>query len=337
MCPSNSGGSPPPQPTFIDPVTGRAFWSPEQLNVAITEREVAERAKTAETKATADAKLASDKSTYDTRLSGAVDRSRAEANKYFTDYGADPTKYHGDIERELARITGTVPDLSPNPGGFFANNVGASVFNEQTTAGRARARDQYTSQFDSGAIDRALNTSLLDPVRSSLLSEQFDPLSAQLGTAHKRGTLNDTGYASALAALQGSRNKASAEIDNAGRSVLGSGQKSLQDLIGTMGGEVNRWNLPKLEQINFLPQQERFNSEANRLSSGFGGQVSSALGDVKFADLNTLLNAGGVGQGAIGAPRANQPGAMGGNLESLLTQQVAAKSPPRGLGNSGVF
>jgi len=328
--------APAPSAQYTDPVTGKAFWTSDLLNQAINEREQAEAAKSAQLKAEQEARKITERNTFAQQRDTATKLARDNASQYFSQYGADPTKYQSDIERAIQTSLANIPDLSPNPAGFFAPTLGSDLFTQLTTAGRERARQKFSNTFDSSAVDRALGNELIDPVRNNILAEQFDPLSVQLGTARKRGTLNDTGYNAALTALTGAKGKASAEIDNAGRSVLGSGQKSLRELLGSFSSDVNSMSLPQLENVDFTDEQMRFNNEASRLAGGFGSQVQSAIGDTKFADLNTLLNAGGAVQGAINSPV--RPGGGGGSaIEDLLAQQISSTNKARGLGNTGVF
>lgn len=331
-----SGGSkgPAPQASYIDPISGKAYWTSEAMNAAIAEREAMQKAESERLKQEQEAKKAQDKIDFTNKLSVAEQNARNEALQYFRDYGVDPTRYSADIEREIAKIKSNILDLDPNPAGAFANNVGADVFTAKTASGTQRALTDFEKLLGINYSQNELGDDLIGGVRDSILNEQFDPLMGSLDNARKRGTLTGTGYQAALDALQGKRAQATSTIDTTANNTLSSMRGSIDDLVTGYKNNIGSLKLPQLETFDPTSLYSAAENKTEQLRGGFGNKVRESIGNTKFVDLTELLNAGGAAQGAHDPTVSGNPIGGGGGF-SELAQQIMNNR--RSLGSKGAF
>jgi hypothetical protein len=175
----------------------------------------------------------------------------------------------------------------------------------------------------------ALPDSLTGNYTDTLLNEQFDPLSAQLLNANKRGTLTDVGYNAALSKLAENRSTGASTIGDLGSGIISRERSGLDDYISGARKDASGLSLSSTFDPNV------YSSGAKNLVdtdiSGFGGALRNAVGGTKFADLGSLINAGGAVQGATN-PNAANP--------NKLTAGATPDDNPntkRGLGSTGAF
>lgn len=295
---SSGGSGPKPQALYQDPVTGHTYWTVDALNEAINARQADEYQKGQATIRERQAKEGADRTAFTTRKEGALQQARGSAQSYLRGYGVDPDKYQGGIEEMLLQRSNLVPDLDPNPIGTFGN-VGSDFLTRETLARSTKAQGDIDRMFGLNYSQSALGDDLVGGIRDNILSEQFDPLTSQLLTAHKRGTLNPTGYQSALRALDSAKSRASSEIGSIAGNELTSARRSVDDYIGNAKSQVGGWSLPQLESFDPSNVTQGVQRLVGSLTQGLGGRVRSGVGDAKFVDLTELLNAGGAAQGAI--------------------------------------
>jgi hypothetical protein len=342
------GGYAPPAPiTYTDPVNGRVFTqqvdpytgqptgpsAQDALNQEISDR-------TASEKATSDAaaakKVADDAAaltTFQGNRDTAYNDARTNVLRQFTQAGVDPNQYlASDIDPALQRSLHSIKDLDPNPGAAFSPDLGTTIMNAITGSKRTGAANQLNTLFSPTYSSTAVPDSLTGQYSGTLLDEQFNPLSAQLENARKRGTLNDTGYNAALGTLAQKRSAAQSTIGDLGKTIISTDRGAIDDYIGKARSDANALNLSS----NFDPNAYKTGAEnlANTDISNFGGALRSAVGGTQFASLSDLINAGGAVQGATNPNAANPLGtpALGG--------AAAADQDPnkkRGLGSTGAF
>lgn len=338
-----------PTPTVLtDPVSGASFIqnydaygqptgnsAQDALNAEIASRQGNEKATSdAATQATKD-KAAADEQTFQTRLGTANTTGRTQVENYFRNQGLDPSRYGNDINPALTAAYNSVGDLDPNPSAAFPGTLGASILNDITSGSRTRAGNQLSSLFAPTYADTSLGYSNMDPYVSQILTSQFDPLSSQLDVAHKRGTLRDSGYNAALDAMKTSRTAAESQIRNTGQGILDKDRSSVNDYISNAKTNVGNMTQGQLESFDPSTYSSGASDLVGRELGTLGGDITSAIGNTKFADLQTLLNAGGSAQG-VGDPSAINPNSAatggGGALPTVQDPNVR-----RGLGTTGAF
>lgn len=355
------GGSaayqPLPPTVLTDPVSGKTFIQQndpsylamhpdapsavDQLNAEIEQRKAGEKA----TSDAAAAQAAQDKQQATTDFTGrkqaAYDTALQNVMRQFQLQGADPNAYlDTDIKPALQRQLQSVQDNDPNPTAAFSPDLGSTIIGNVLSGKRSQAGTQLKNTFSPTYADTALPDSLTGQYANTILDEQFNPLQAQLTNAQKRGTLSGAGYQGALDALNQKRTAAQATIGDLGKGILSADRTGINDYITGAKADVNNLGLNDA----FDPSTYA-NTAAGKVSAdvgAFGGALRNAVGDTKFADISSLLNAGGAVQGAMN-PNAANPGGVptaatgGGALSpSFISQDELAKQK-RGLGSTGAF
>lgn len=339
------GGSTPfVAPTYTDPITGKSFDNAQALNDSIDQRTAKEATTSAVATDTSAADTAAKEAEFQQRAASAKENATNNINAYFTGQGLSPDQYAGDIARTVNTASGHVTDLMPDPSGAYAPAMGSDLVNELTSGKQTRNLAQFNSDFDPAYSQEVLPDSMLSPATSSVLKQQFDPLSAQLSNAQKRHTLNDTGYQAALKSLSDAQTGATATVNKLGQGVLASDRNALDTYLGQ--GRTAAGSAPLSTDFSTDPYVSGARSKVDNYTANFGGDVQNAVGNTKFSDITQLLNAGGAVQGAHDPTVANPNGAVGSGGQSIggggdlspsyLAQQAIAQQK-RGLGTTGAF
>jgi hypothetical protein len=332
--------------TAVDPETGQTFTS-TPINVAMGQVEPAsaqlakyQASRRDQQKAQSDA----DASTRAQAAAGAETDFQGRNNQAYTDamnatirrfqaQGVDPTGYMDQyINPSLSQASNTIQDLSPNPGAAY-QGIGDQIVQQALADKRTSAGNTLNTVFDPNYATRAIGDNIGDASYAKILSEQFDPLTAQLTNAQKRGTLTDAGYGAALNALNQKKSAAQSTLSSLGSNIISQNRQGINDIIGNARGAANNLTLGG----TFDPSA--YSAEAGGLAakdqSGFEGALRNAVGGTKFADLTDLLNSGGAVQGAtnpVTGAGANPLAPAGGGPD-----QTAEDQKKRGLGTVGAF
>ena len=337
------GSSPPPvAPTFTDPVNGQTFDNMSALNDEIRLRATNDQiASDTKTKADQDAAALAE-SQYQQRASDAKTQATSNVQDYFKQQGLDPAKYDAQIAAAINTAGQGVVDLAPNPSASYSPNLGANIIADLNSGIQNQATSAITNEFSPTYSQDNINSSWLPTATSSILSSQFDPLSAQLDNAQKRGTLNDAGYAAAQAALSKDKTTAQSTVNTLGSNILASDRTALDSYITGAKNTAGGLNVSTAANFDPTSYTEGASSLVGQDQANFAGDLGNAVGSTSFADINSLLNAGGAAQGATD-PSATNPvgiaapgGAAGGVSDAYIAQQALA-SQKRGLGTQGAF
>lgn len=343
----------PVQPaSYVDPVNGMVFtdpqWSQDQknnfpnlptgadlLNQEIQQRQAGEKATSDANAATAAQTAGQNQVDFQNTRNQSYYNALAAVQRQFQLQGLDPNQYETtDIEPTLNTIVNGIPNLDPNPASAFSPTLGTDIINNITSGRRTQVTNQLNNQFDPNYATNLIPDSTLTSAVPSIVSQQFDPLSAQLTNAEKRGTLTGVGYNAALDALNSKRAAATSQVNDLGRTILGTDRSGINDLIS---GAKNTAAGLTLGQ-NFDPSSyvKQTQDLASSDLSNFGGALTNAVGDTKFATLSDLLNAGGAVQGANNPSAINPTGTLGAT-SPFYTDPTTAANQKRGLGNTGAF
>lgn len=339
-------------PTYVDPVTGKAFtdpnWSVDQRNsnpnlptgADLLNQEIDQRNAAAKATSDAAAQAASQKATdtenqfQTTKQQLAKDAEQSIGNT-FTQQGLDPAQYWStDIQPAIQRQLDSIPDLAPNPGSAFSPTLGQDILNGITSGQRTQATNQLNQVFTPNYANTLIPDSTLDQYVGSAVNSQFDPLSSQLTNAQKRGTLTDVGYNAALAALNTKKSAATSQVTNLGQSILGTDRSGINDIISGARSDVA--GLSPGQTFDPSSYTSRASDLAKTDLSGFGGALTNAIGGTQFATLTDLLNAGGSVQGANN-PNAMNPAGSLAATSPFYTDPGTSANEKRGLGNTGAF
>ena len=324
-------------PTYADPTTGRTFTTPDDLNKSIDTREQEAR----DIQAQKDAQVQADKdrtrADFTTRSADARTNAEKAIRSYFTNQGLDPEKYWStDIAPALDTEKNSIQDLDPNPQAAYAPTLGAQIVNDLTSGRRSKALSAINSEFSPTYASTAIPYTADDATIEQLLSSQFDPLSAQLTNAQKRGTLNDTGYQAALAAMETARTGGRSTISKLGTGIIDNDRTGLNDYITSAKNDASNLALSNADSFDPGAYLSEAQSRTGSYLSSLPGDLTNAVGDTKFSDLTSLLNAGGSVQGAYD-PTATNPNGTGGTPSDKYIADQALANTKRGIGNAGAF
>lgn len=351
---------PPTQPTVLtDPVNGMSFvqqthFDPygnvvptgqsaqDQLNAEIQQRQAQEQATSAANTATANTTAATNESNFQTSKQAAYNNALQQTMRAFSLQGVDPNQYmQSDILPAIQGQMNTIQDLDPNPQSAFPTNLGASILGNVQSGARTQALNQLNQTFTPDYATNALPDATLQNYVGNIVNQQFDPLSTQLQNAQKRGMLSGTGYDAAVTAMNNQKAAATSQVNTLGQNILATDRSGLNNYISGARTDANNLALG----TNFDPSSyaKTAGGMASTDLSNFGGALTSAVGDTKFANISDLINAGGAVQGAQN-PSAAAPGGPGPTTAAGGAPLSPAYAPPdvlaqqnRGLGNQGAF
>jgi hypothetical protein len=324
------GAPPPPPPTYTDPVSGMVYNDTGSLNAAIQARNTAAQQKSDADAAAAAAQKAQDDATFQTNKTNAINNARTQVNAAFQNAGVDPSQYGSFIDPTINQYASGITDAS-SLAGAFPSSLGQDIVNQATTAARNTATGSLNKEFSGDFATSNLADTSVDPFVSQIVNEQFDPLTSQLVNAHNRGTLNDSGFAAANNMLNQKKSAAMDTVRGFGMNVLGTDRGALNDYITSAKNSAGAINLgDTFDPTSYLTQARNM---VNTDLSGLGGAIRNQVGGTQFADLPTLLNAGGVVQGPNNPGVTNPAAGVGAATlgSSILDDQK------RGLGSTGAF
>ena len=320
------------QSSFVDPVSGKAYNNAQGLNEAIDFRKGEELTQSVAQEQAGKVAEEQRRTDFNSRSAQAALQGGQNVDQYFRNYGVDPERYRGEINLSTNTAQKSIPDMDPNPLSVY-DNLGARIFNELTGGRQTQATARLNEIFTPTYAENKLQYGAIDPFVNDILNSQLDPLSAQLGNAQKRGSLNDTGYQAALDALAKSRTSGASTLRNIGTGVIDTDRAGIDSYISGARNDASSLMLNNAD--TFDPNQYAVGAQTrvdNYLSS-LGGDIQNALGDTAFTDLASLLNAGGAVQGANDPSAANPNGLP---TPNWIADQ-ALKTKPRGLGTEGAF
>mgnify|MGYP003385393881 CR=1 FL=1 len=351
----SGGGAPqvaPVAPSYTDPINGKTFTTTDDLNAEIAARTASDKAASDAAKAQADAILAGNRTQFQNDLVAGRNAATERTRNYFTQQGYDPARFESDIARAINAAAGTIIDPNtvattapttaqtflPQINSAFSPSLGASILSSINAGNQSKANNAINSIFSPTYAQDNISNEWLTPAASTVLSEQFDPLDAQLTNAFKRGSLNQTGYDAALKALSGKRTAANATVSNLGNNILAADRTDIDNYI--TGAKADAANVNANTYDSFDPNRYLTGAtdKVNRYKTNFGGDLTNAIGSTTFADLSSLLNAGGAVQGATDPTATNPTSGTGGSAisDAYIAQQALAKEK-RGLGSNGAF
>jgi hypothetical protein len=327
--------------TYTDPSTGKQFSSPSDLNAEISQNQA-----TAQQQAALAAQQATDtatqnENTFQTNRQGAYNTALQNVMQTFQGQGVNPNNYMGYITPALQQAQQSIPDLTANPSTYFPTSLGQTILNQATGDQRTQATNALNQTFSPTYAQSMLPSSIMTQPISDMLSAKFDPLSSQLTNAMNRGTLTQTGYNAALDKMNQDKAAAQSQLQTLGQNILTGDQTSLGNIASGARTDASNLNLGQTFDPSSYASQG--STMAAQDIGGFGGALQNAAGNVQFADIQDLLNAGGAVQGANNPTAANPmmlgTGAIGGPGSPTAGQitQAGQDQTNRGLGNTGAF
>jgi hypothetical protein len=326
--------------SYTDPSSGMQFSSPDALNANIAQEQTAAQQKSDLATQQAQDLATQNENTFQTNRQQAYNDALQSTMQTFKGQGVDPSNYMNYITPTLQQAYNSIPDQSANVSSFFPSSLGQTILNQATGDQRTQATNSLNQIFSPTYAQSMLPSSIMTQPISDMLSAKFDPLSSQLTNAMNRGTLTQTGYNAALDKMNQDRSAAQSQLQTLGQNILTGNQASLGNIADTARSTASGLNLGQ----TFDPSQ--YAAQGSQMAAqdiqGFGGALQNAAGNVQFADIQDLLNAGGSVQGANNPTAANPAmgtGAIGapGSPTAGQALQGTQDDTKRGLGTTGAF
>ncbi len=263
---------------------------------------------------------------FDTSLEQALAGARVSGGQAIASRGLDEQEFLPTINNEITRIQGTIPNLAPAPGGFFAPDFGELALNNLRDARRTTSQNDINTFAPEGFALNRIPDTFDDDLISSIVEEQFGPASDILTNARVRGQVNDQGFNTALADLTGQRSAASSRVGDISGAVLESGRQGLRDTAST--GRTNASSSTLANPFNSEGLRGSLDTSFGTFEEGFEGNVRAGIPTDLF-DTSGAINRAGSAQGAqnVGS----------GTLFNVLASREKQRNSTRGLGTTGAF
>lgn len=181
-----------------------------------------------------------------------------------------------------------------------------------------------------GYENTAFADTMDDPILQSILDTQYGEATTALDRAKARGSLNDTGYQSALDALNAQKSAGMSTLQDIGGGILSGYRSDIGDIIGNARTGANTWDFGSTYDPNTYKSQ--VDAKVGDYTGRLEGDIRGALGDTQLFDWSSLISKGGIGQGPT------NPG-LGGqlSLQDAIAKRKQDETASRGLGTQGSF
>lgn len=307
---SGGGGSPAPV-------------QDNSLQVEMAREQAAKDAQAAQ-----DAKDAQAKVDFQTKLGTAVTGAKQTGLDYLGQRGLSADQYGSVIDSIIGNTKLKVPDLDANPGSYFTDDTFASGLDNYQTMQRNNNTAKVNSTFAPGFDKSLISDNSDDNIINSILGNQRTTAQQQLDFNRARGILNDSGYNTAMGALDSQGSAGLSTLSGIGDSILGKDRSQLNDIKGDAGTTASNWTLggAAFDPTGYYTDAT---TKADALKGSLDGDIRSALGSTNLFDVAGAIAKGGTAQGPINLTTADTtPGIP---FSQKKTQQG------RGLGSTGVF
>jgi hypothetical protein len=285
--------------------------------------EIAEQNRIAE-EGRAATKLEADKTAFQSRLGGAYANAQNYGSSRLRNLGInDDYGILTSYQTALDKAKGVVPELDPNPGSYFGNDLFENVLGETRTGQRNKLTKGYEAEVPMGFESTYIPDTADDALIQSIIGEQFGEAGEYLDRAKARGTLNDTGYGSATRALGQQKAGAIERANTLGLGVLETGRQGLKDIDKQARQGLTNWDFG--DQYDPSSYAGKIKTGANTFTSGLEGKLRNAFGSTEFFDPEALIAKGGKTQGAV------NPGA------TALQDAMSEEERRRTAGSVGAF
>jgi len=265
---------------------------------------------------------------FDNDLGVSRSNTRSSINDLFQRTGLDLNQYDDRIISELDRAqAGISYDDKP----AFSSDIGQSIL-DSIRGEQVKDYQRGINEFAPEGFERtAFAGTSDDAVLEAILGEQFGEASDSILRARDRGVLNDTGYNYASQNLEQQRRAASARLQDIGGGILEGYRGELGDLAGTARTGAGNYDFGDTFDPNYYRGliEERQGELGGRLE----GDIRNAIGGEQFFNTDTLIQKGGINQGAQNTGLGSQSG----SLLGALTKRNEETEQKRGLGTAGSF
>lgn len=276
-----------------------------------------------------DPEYAFDPNTYSSGAKNARSAAETNAMKRVTDQGLNYGEFEPDIDSELDRIyKGISYGADENTASSaFDPNIADSVLGRIQTDRQSKYGNEVSNLFGQNYSTNAFADTADDNIISKILDEQYGASRDQVERSKSRGTLNPTGYDSALQELARQRSAGQSTLTGIGNNVLNTNRGSLDDIFGKAKQGASSYRLgTSFDPNSYYSEAE---NKRNELTGSLENDLRSNLGGQNLFDLSSVLTKAGSAQGA---QNTGQSGVL-----DILAQRNKEKEQQRGVGTQGTF
>lgn len=258
-----------------------------------------QEAAAAKAQAAADAKAAQDKADLLSLRTSSAAGGTAAAKDYFSQQGLDPSQYATDIDSQISSILAGISPTDPNPGAAF-QDVGARIYNQETTGAQARANQQLDKLFPGNFDTQRVNMQTVDPYIQGIDTEQRQSADAIIQNMLSRGVITPAGQSAAEAELDRQNPGVLAKLNEIGTGTVATEQQSLRDVANQARTQASTLKLGDTFDPN------TYGSSADKQFSDFitnlGTTLRGKIGSANLFNTTGLAAIAGAGQGAQNLP-----------------------------------
>lgn len=318
MCGGGGSAPAPPDPLAQAEADIRTLQAQYELDAAAAQREY-ERELENEQR---------ERDQFASDLAGARTRTRSSIDDLFTRTGLDVADYDDRIASELDRAqAGITFGMNPVFSSDIGDNILSDLRNEQIRQFQRGINEFAPEGFEQTAFASTADDAIID----AILAEQFGEASDSILRARDRGQLNDVGFDYAMSNLDQQRMAANSRLQDIGGGILEGFRGQLGDIAGNARTGAGNYDFGD----TFDPEVYRTQLETRQgeLGNRLEGDIRNAIGGEQFFNTDTLLQKGGINQGA----QNTGLGAQSGGLLGAIQERKKEEEQQRGLGTAGSF
>lgn len=247
----------------------------------------------------------------------------------FQQRGLDPMSYEERIQRAL--------DLEQQGMNFttgvntFDKDFGTRLLDDLRNE-RVREFQQNINSFaPEGFETQAFGSTADDAILDAILGDQFSQASDAILRSRDRGVLNDAGFRYAMDNLNTQKSAAGSRLQDIGGGILEDYRGQLRGIADNARTGAGNFDFGSTFDPSIYGS--KIETRRNELSGGLEGDIRNAIGGEQFFDIASLIQKGGVGQGATNTGL----GARSGGLLAAFGQRKNNEEQLRGLGTRGAF
>lgn len=315
---------PPPPPTpYLETESG-IKWKEETDTAKKTAADEVAKAERDLTTANTAAEKAAARTKYDNAVAAALELNRGGAKTALNQRGLSTDEFMPLVETELGRVRSTIPDLDPNPGGYFSSNLVDQVLGGEQTARRGKYGRDVAALFPTNYAQTTFADTADDSVLNDILGTAYGTASDALGRAKARGNLDETGYNYAVGQLGQQKTAGMSKLQRTGGDILSGYRTGLEDIGKKASTAAGSYELGGTFDPNVYKTEA--DTYISGKKAGLEGDIRGAVGtgDDLF-NIDSLLNRAAGVQGA------------GNNLAQVLEERMKKRTAERGLGSTGEF
>ena len=217
---------------------------------------------------------------------------------------------------------------------FDPNAVLDSVLGNERTGRRTQYTTAAKSAFNGLDPNLQLGDTADDSYINDIVGKSYADALGGVERAYKRGALTDSGYAAGLDTLGKQKSAGEASAQTLGGAVLTRQRGALSGIKDTALSDASGWDFGQSYDPGKYTGQ--YNAKLGEITSGLGGEISSALQGQNFFDVGEALNKAGYAQGAQNTAPLTQ-GYTTPAAAAIAGARDKNKTDTRGLGGTGLF